>query len=275
MTTEWDSVWRPRGLAGLDPRRTVFWVDSHCHLQSLAEPVDEVLARAVAAGVAWLVCVGTDLVTSRAAVELAHAHDGVYATVGLHPHDASRLDDEWDALAELARDERVVAIGEAGFDLHYRHSPDADQERAFRAQVQLARALDKTLVIHTREAWSQTFVVLTEQGVPDRTVFHCFTGGPEEARQCVATGAYVSFSGIVTFRKADDLRAAVREVPDDRVLVETDAPYLAPVPHRGRENEPSLVPLVGAVVASVRRQPVEAIAATTRANAARAFSVSH
>jgi TatD DNase family protein len=267
----WDSVWRPRGLSGLDPRRKVFWVDTHCHLQSLSRPVEELIGRAVAAGVERVVCVGTDRATSLAAIALACVHDGVWATVGLHPHDASRVDDEWPTLVDAAIGERVVAIGEAGLDYHYDHSPRDVQRDVFARHVRLANEQQKPLVIHTREAWDDTFEILDREGVPARTIFHCFTGGPDEAKRCVAIDAYVSFSGIVTFRKSDELRAAVREVPEDRVLVETDAPYLSPVPHRGRENEPSYVPFVGSVVAAARRESVEMLAASTRANSFRVF----
>jgi TatD DNase family protein len=228
------------------------WVDSHCHpqLDATTGTADAVLARARAAGVVAMVVVGTDLTTSREAVALADAHRDVVATVGLHPHDASRLDDEWDALAELACHPRVVAVGEAGFDFHYMHSERDAQDRAFRAQIRLAHALDRALVIHSRDAWDETFTVLAAEGVPRRTVFHCFTGGPAEAERALALGAALSFSGIVSFKNADDVRAAAAVCPADRLLVETDSPYLAPVPHRGTENEPAYVGDVGAALAA-------------------------
>ena len=190
---------------------------------------------------------GTDLETSRRAVELARRHPEVRATVGLHPHDASQLAEQWDALVALARDHAdvVVGIGEAGFDLFYEHSARAEQEAAFRAQIALAHELDRALVIHSRDAWDDTFAVLADAGVPARTVFHCFTGGPDEARRALDLGAHLSFSGIVSFKNADDVRAAAALVPLDRVLVETDAPYLAPVPHRGQPNRPAWVVDVG------------------------------
>lgn len=247
------------------------WVDSHCHLQSISGGADAAIERAQAAGVDWLVCVGTDLATSIEAVELARRHDDVLATAGLHPHDASRLDDEWATLAELARDEQVAAIGECGFDLHYEHSPRAAQEDAFRAQVRLAHDLDRALVIHSREAWDDTFRVLREEGVPARTVFHCFTGGADEARVALELGAWLSFSGIVSFRGAGDVRAAAAVTPPDRRLVETDAPYLTPEPHRGRENEPALVAAVGAALAAAVDARPEAVAAATAAAAATVF----
>jgi TatD DNase family protein len=247
------------------------WVDSHCHLPSLTGGADAALARARDAGVDWLVCVGTDLATSREAIELARRHDDVLATVGLHPHDASRLADEWDALAELARDERVAAVGECGFDLHYEHSPRAAQEEAFRAQIRLAHELDRALVIHSREAWDDTFRVLHDEGVPARTVFHCFTGGPDEAARALELGAYLSFSGIVSFRGATDVRAAAAVAPSDRRLVETDAPYLAPEPHRGQENEPALVEAVGVALAAAVGDAPEAVAAATATAATAVF----
>ena len=260
------------------------WTDSHCHLQwepdrdgsarsQGADPEGD-LTRAAAAGIERMVCVGTDLATSRAAVELATTHANVYATVGLHPHDASRLDEEWDDLAALARDgARVVAVGEAGFDLHYEHSPRAAQERAFAQQIALARELDRALVIHTREAWDDTFRVLHEVGVPERTIFHCFTGGPVEARRALDIDAYLSFSGIVSFTSASDVREAAALVPVNRLLVETDAPFLAPVPHRGKRNEPALLTAVGAALAGARGEDVGFVAETTNRNATCAFAL--
>ena len=262
--------------AALDP--PLRWIDSHCHLQwepgRAGSDPDGDVARAVDAGVEEMVCVGTDLATSRAAVELASRFPNVYATVGLHPHDASRLDDEWDDLVALARDgARVVAIGEAGFDLHYEHSPRDAQERAFAAQIALANELDRALVIHTREAWDDTFRLLDDVGVPARTVLHCFTGGPVEARRALAIGASLSFSGIVSFTGATDVREAAALVPADALLVETDAPFLAPVPHRGRRNESAFLPDVGAALASARGEPIAEVAGATRRNATRAFAL--
>ncbi|HEX5614008.1 MAG TPA: TatD family hydrolase [Acidimicrobiia bacterium] len=254
------------------------WIDSHCHLQLGSSAGDVAaaeaqVARAVAAGVTTMVCVGTDLETSRHALDLAARHHEVYATVGLHPHDASKLSVEWGQLEVLAHADRVVGVGEAGFDLYYEHSPRAEQEHAFRFQIHLAKRLDRTLVIHSRDAWDDTFRVLDDEVPPDRTVFHCFTGGPAEAERALALGAYLSFSGIVSFANADDLRAAAAVTPADRMLVETDAPFLTPVPHRGRENEPAYVVHVGAALAAARDEPVAAVAECTSANARRAFGL--
>ena len=244
------------------------WVDSHCHPQWITGGADAAIERARAAGVVGMVVVGTDVESSRTAIDLAARHADVRATVGLHPHEASRLDGEWPLLRDLARAPGVVAIGEAGFDLHYRHSEPDAQDAAFRAQIRLAHELDRALVIHSREAWDDTFRVLEEETPPARTVFHCFTGGPAEAERALTLGACLSFSGIVSFKGADDVRAAASLCPADRMLVETDAPYLAPVPHRGRENEPRFVANVGAALAGAVGRPVEAVAASTLATAA-------
>jgi TatD DNase family protein len=251
------------------------WVDSHCHLgwEGAEDDPDTTVEQAREAGVEALVCVGTDLASSRRAVEFADRHPEVRATVGLHPHDASRLGDEWEALVALARDRAdvVVGIGEGGFDFYYEHSDRGAQEAAFRAQVGLARDLDRALVIHSRDAWDDTFRVLADAGLPRRAVFHCFTGGPDEARRALDLGAYLSFSGIVSFKNADDVRAAAAIVPLDRILVETDAPYLAPVPHRGRPNRPAWVVDVGVALATAVGRPVEEVAAATRRNTRAVF----
>jgi len=251
------------------------WFDNHCHLDLARagrdgrggdEPAN-VLARARAAGVVGMVTVGCDLDDSRVAIATAAAHDDVWATAGVHPHEARH---GVDGLEDLLAAPEVVAVGEAGLDFHYDHSPRDVQRIAFAAQVDLANRHALPLVIHTREAWDETFALLDVEGIPARTVFHCFTGGPDEARAALERGALLSFSGIVTFRTADDLRAAAAACPLDRALVETDSPYLAPVPHRGKANEPAHVALAGAAVAEAMGRPVDDVAAATTANA-RAF----
>jgi TatD DNase family protein len=252
------------------------WFDSHCHVQPPygGDDLAGVLDRARAAGVTRFVCVGTDLESSRLAVALADEHPDVWATVGLHPHDASRLPAERDALGPLAEaSPRVVAVGETGFDLYYRHSEPDAQEAAFRHQIALAHALDRALVIHTRDAWDDTFRVLEDAGVPARTVFHCFTGGAAQAERALALGANLSFSGIVSFRNAEDVRAAARVTPLDRLLVETDSPFLAPVPHRGRPNEPAFVTAVGDALAAALDRSVEEVREATATNARRVFGI--
>ena len=224
------------------------WADSHCHID-FDDVGEAAVDEARVAGVTRLVSVGTDADHSRAAIAVAQRHDGVWATVGLHPHEASR---PVDPIVPLLGEAKVVAVGECGLDYHYEHSPRAAQRRAFAAQIGLANDRGLALVVHSREAWDDTFDVLDAEGMPDRTVFHCFTGGPEEARRCLDRGAYLSFSGIVSFKAADDVRAAAALCPPDRLLVETDAPFLAPVPHRGKPNRPAWVVEVGRAVAAAR-----------------------
>lgn len=248
----------------------VRWVDDHCHLPDEVGPAREQVDEARRAGVDQLITVGTTVAHSRAQIAVARAIDGVWATAGVHPHDAK---DGLDGLAPLLAEPGVVAVGECGLDYHYDHSPRDVQRAAFAAQIGLAHDRDLALVIHTREAWDDTFAVLDAEGVPRRTVFHCFTGGEVEAERALAVGAYLSFSGIVTFPSADDVRAAVARCPLDRLLVETDAPYLAPVPHRGRPNRPALVTVVGEAVATALGEAPEVVASAVRANAATVYGI--
>jgi TatD DNase family protein len=257
------------------------WTDDHCHLghghddqvdEASLAAVDASVAEAREAGVERLVTVGTDARSSAAAVAFAARHAGtVWATVGLHPHDAK---DGLDRLTELFDRPGVVAVGECGLDYHYDHSPRDAQREAFAAQVAWAHERDLALVIHTREAWEDTFAVLDAEGVPERTVFHCFTGGPDDARAALDRGGHLSFSGIVSFPSAGDVRAAAALCPLDRVLVETDSPYLAPVPHRGRRNRPALVPVVGAALAEAMGRDVGSVAEATWSNAERVYRLS-
>ena len=241
------------------------WTDSHCHVGA------DAIAAARDAGVTRMIVVGTDASWSAVAIEVAAAHDGVWATVGLHPHDASK---GVATIEPLLGEPKVVAVGECGLDYHYDYSPRPAQREAFAAQVALAHERDLALVIHTREAWDDTWAVLRAQGVPTRTVFHCFTGGPAEASLALELGASLSFSGIVTFPGAPDVRAAAAVCPLDRLLVETDSPFLAPVPHRGQTNSPAWVPLVGAAVAAARGCATGEVEAATWANAERLFRLS-
>jgi TatD DNase family protein len=242
----------------------VTWFDSHCHLQMLDVPVGEALARSRTAGVDGVVCIGTDLESSVTAVEIAAHEPDVWAAVGLHPHDAAGRVDEWPGLVELSAAGRVVAVGETGLDYFYEHSPRDEQIASFRLHIQLAHERDLALVIHARDAWDDTFRVLEEEGIPSRTIVHCFTGGPAEAERALGLGAHLSFSGIVSFKNADDVRAAAAITPADRMLVETDAPFLAPVPHRGRKNEPAFVADVGAALAEATGRDLGAVAESTR-----------
>jgi TatD DNase family protein len=247
----------------------VSWIDSHCHLPE-AEAA-ELVVEAGDAGVGTMISVGCDRASSLEALALAARFPGVHATVGLHPHEARHGVDTIADLFGGVDGTGPVAVGECGLDYHYDHSPRDQQRDAFAAQIALAHRLGLPLVIHTREAWDDTFAILDAEGVPERTVFHCFSGGPDEARRGLDLGAYLSFSGIVSFPSADDLRAAAALCPPRRLLVETDSPYLAPVPHRGKKNQPGWVPLVGAAVAEARGEKVEAVAEATWHNAAAVY----
>ncbi len=247
------------------------WTDDHCHVHfrdAAPEQVSDLVADAREGGVHRLVTVGCDLADSRAAIAAARAHSEVFATAGVHPHDAK---DGIEGLEGLLDEPEVVAVGECGLDYFYEHSPRDVQRDVFAAQIAMAFERDLALVIHTRDAWDDTFDVLASEGVPERTVFHCFTGGPDEARRCLDLGAMLSFSGIVTFKHSDDLRAAAALCPIDRLLVETDSPYLTPHPHRGERNRPALVRYVGAAVAAAKGVPVADIARATWENATRTY----
>ena len=255
------------------------WSDAHCHLQdqflgdeATAAILSDTLARAYDGGVDRVVVIGTDATTSAQALELTAFESPVeiFATVGLHPHDA--LQDIGPVL-ELARKKhpKLVGIGECGLDYFYEHSPRADQRRAFAAQVALAHELDLALVIHARDAFDDLFEVLASEGVPERTVVHCFTGTTDEAQACLALGCDISIAGIVTFKNAELLREAVRSIPLNRLHVETDSPFLAPVPYRGKANEPAFVTVVGEFVAELRGESFVDVREATRANTARLF----
>jgi TatD DNase family protein len=222
------------------------------------------------------VVIGTGLQTSREAVAMAEQVVGpveIFSTVGLHPHDATA---GTGAVAALAREgsARLVGIGECGLDYFYEHSPRAEQRRAFADQIALAHELDLALVIHARDAWDDLYEILASEGVPARTVIHCFTGGPNEASRCVQMGCDISISGIVTFKNAQPIRDAVLETPLDRLHVETDSPFLAPVPFRGRANEPAYVVQVGTYLARLLDRDVDELRLVTAANSARLFALS-
>ena len=248
------------------------WVDSHCHVhdERIPDGTAAAVAAAAEAGVTTLVSVGCDRATSLAAIAAAAEHSGVYATVGLHPHDAVN---GVDTIADLFDVDGIVAIGECGLDYYYDHSPREIQQRVFAEQIAIANDRDLPLVIHTRDAWDDTFAVLAETGVPTRTIFHCFTGGPDEARRALEIGALLSFSGIVTFKGAPEVQAAATLCPLDRMLIETDSPYLAPVPHRGKPNRPAWVPHVGQHIADLRDMAVADVAIATTKNARRVFAI--
>lgn len=257
--------------------------DNHCHLDMSRgddpglDPA-EALERAATAGVGRIVQVGCDVRGSRWAVEAAQTYENVVAAVALHPNEAPRLDatGELDsALAEieaLAQDPRVRALGETGLD-YFRtdESGRAAQHRSFRAHIELAKRLDRTLMIHDRDAHDDVLAVLAEVGAPQRWVMHCFSGDATFARRCLDRGAYLSFAGTVTFKNAEPLREALRVAPRDRILVETDAPFLTPHPYRGQDNASYLIPLTMRAMAETRGDDLEALCAAVDANTSAAY----
>ncbi len=252
-------------------------IDTHCHLADprLRDEVDAVLTRAEAAGVTTMLSVGAigPIENDRLTVEIAERTPNVFAAVGVHPHDAKDCTGERiAALLELAKSPKVVAIGESGLDFHYMHSPREAQESALRRHLELAGETNLPIVIHCRDAEAPMLEIVSEAGMPARGgVIHCFTGDRAAAERFVALGFHISFSGILTFRNADAIRDAARTVPADRVMVETDAPYLAPEPYRGKRNEPAFVVRTLEVLAQVRGADGAELAAQIVANAARLF----
>ncbi len=252
-------------------------VDHHCHLDFPDFEADRAayIARAKAAGVGILVTISTRIDRHEIYRAIAEAHDDVYCTVGTHPHQAhEELSVSLDQIVRLAEHPKCVGIGEAGLDYFYKKSPPEAQAEGFRRHIAAARATGLPLEIHTRDADDDTIRILEDEAGkgPFTAILHCYTGGAELARRAVALGHYVSFSGVVTFKKSDALRAIANDVPLDRILVETDAPFLAPEPHRGRRNEPAFVRHTAEALAKSRAVPFETFAAATTANFFRAFA---
>ena len=252
-------------------------IDTHAHLDDARfdSDRDAMIARAREAGVEHFVTIGCDLTTSRAAVELADRYPFVYATVGVHPHEAKQIGDSWyDDLRRLAQHKKVVAYGEIGLDYHYNHSPPKLQRERFREQIILARDLRLPIVVHTREAQEDTIAILKEENAADvGGVFHCFSGDARLAKNALDLGFLLSFSGVITFQNATMLRDIVKTVPMDRILVETDSPYLTPAPHRGKRNEPAHVRLVAEKIAAIQGMTADQIAELTSQNARRVFKI--
>ncbi|MBM4119592.1 MAG: TatD family deoxyribonuclease [Nitrospira sp.] len=256
-------------------------IDTHTHLDDPRYDDDReaMITRARDAGVEAFLTIGCDLATSTAAVELAARYPFVYAAIGVHPHEVRHIAANWyEELRRLAQHPKVVAYGEIGLDYHYNHSPPTLQRERFREQIALARDLNLPIIVHTREAQEDTIAILKEERAGTAGgVFHCFTGDAWLAKDGLDLGFYLSFSGVVTFPNATMLREIVKTVPMDRVLIETDCPYLTPAPHRGKRNEPAYVKLVAETIATVKstESPISAeeVGRLTSANARRLFAL--
>jgi TatD DNase family protein len=252
-------------------------VDSHCHLDfpDFASERDAILARARLAGVGTMLTISTRLDQFPAVRAIAEACENVWCSVGAHPHEAAEhAGTTAIQLAALAEHPRVVGIGETGLDFYYDHSPRDVQEQVFRAHIAASKASGLPLIVHAREADTETARILREEG-PRAGVLHCFSSGRNLAEAALDLGFYISISGIVTFRKADELRAIVRDVPLCRLLVETDAPYLAPVPYRGKRNEPAYVVATAAALAELKEVTLDELAAVTTENFFQLFQKAH
>ncbi len=258
-----------------EPLPVAVW-DSHCHLDIMGTPVEEVLAAGRTVGVERVVTIGIDLASSRFAAEVAAAHPDVLAAVALHPNEAgagAATPEALDEIARLAALPQVVAVGETGLD-HYRTEGDEGrraQEESFRRHIAIAKETNCALVIHDRDAHDDVLRVLAEEAAPERTVFHCFSGDAAMARVCADRGYVMSFAGNVTFKNADGLREAAAVAPRDLLLVETDAPFLTPMPHRGAPNAPYLVPLTLRALAQVRGEDVAVLAGAVAETSRRVF----
>jgi TatD DNase family protein len=245
-------------------------VDSHCHLDDPRFDGDRelVIERAANAGVEIILTVGTgegppDL---EAGLRVASTHERIFATVGVHPHDASKAaGDTWDRLRQLVAHPKVLAIGEIGLDYYYDNSPRVQQQAAFEEQLRISKETGKPVIIHTRDAWEDTMRILRGNWTASG-IMHCFSGGPSEAKQALDMGFYLGFGGVITFPKADKVREAAKFTPLDRILVETDAPYLAPVPHRGKRNEPVFVLDTARRLAELKEIPIEELAEASTGN---------
>jgi TatD DNase family protein len=254
----------------------LFDTHAHLHFPDYAEDLDAVLDRAHAAGVRGMVTIGTDRETNHAVVELARRLPDVWATVGIHPHDAGEaVDDDFVEMERLARSEpKVVGVGEMGLDFFRNLSPPEDQRQVFRRQIHIARGVGRPLVIHCRDAHDETLAILAEERAGEiGGVMHCFSGDVEIARRCLDMGLFISLAGPVTYKNARGLPEVARFVPEDRLVVETDCPYLPPTPHRGKRNEPAYVALTAAFVAELRDTDPEALGDTLTANAAKLFGI--
>ena len=259
------------------PDRLLYPVaDAHCHLDLMEGTIDEAIEQAAAVGVTRLVTIGIDAASSEWAADVANRHPTIFAAAGIHPNEAPTASDgDLHEIERIAHRPEVRAIGETGLDYFRTDEPGhAMQQESFRAHIQIAKATGKALVIHDREAHDDVLRILAEEGAPDRTVFHCFSGDAEMAKVCADRGYVMSFAGNLTFKNATTLREALLVAPREQLLVETDAPFLAPTPHRGRANAPYLIPVTLAAMAEIRGESVENLCQAVDATFTRIFDPS-
>ncbi|MFW6269645.1 MAG: TatD family hydrolase [Bacillota bacterium] len=250
-------------------------IDTHAHLDfpRFDKDREEVIKRARKNDIVKIVNVGANLASSRRSLELSQHYEYIFATAGVHPHDADQVDkNSIQVLKDFSKPDKVVAIGEIGLDFHYNNSPQEVQIKAFKKQLQLAREINLPVVIHSREAERETMKILKEAEI-NRGILHCFAGDMKMAEEALDMGLYLAFGGIITFNSADKLRKIVKNIPLERILLETDAPYLTPVPRRGKRNEPSYVRYVAKKIADIKKVEVEKIAEITSSNAEHVYGI--
>jgi len=254
-------------------------IDTHCHLTMPDFDSDRpsVIQRATDASVSHLITIGTDIEDSRKAIAIAERHDFVYAAVGIHPHDVkdiSNIDNISETIKKLASNKKVVALGETGLDYHYMHSPAKIQQEHFRLEINLAKSLGLPVIVHSREAKEDTLQILKEENTGSTGgVLHCFSGDMVMAEKVLEMGLYISFSGVITFKNARNILDIVKAVPLNRILIETDSPFLTPVPHRGRRNEAAYVKLIAEKIAKVKDISLEELGSAVMSNASKLFKI--
>ena len=244
-------------------------IDTHAHLDfpQFSDDKEKVIERAKDAGLKYIINVGADLASSRRALELSQEYEDIYATVGVHPHDATDLDqNSLDVMKDLSKADKVVAVGETGLDFHYDNSPRDKQKEAFQQQINLAQEIDLPLVIHSREADQETMKIIKENQI-DNGIWHCFASNKEMAEQALEMGLYIAFGGILTFNNAKNLQNLIKDLPLDKLLLETDSPFLTPDPYRGKRNEPAYVKYVAQKIADIKQVSLEKVAEITTKNA--------
>jgi len=253
---------------------SIFFIETHTHLDLIKRNTEEVVKEAAEKGVTKMITIGIDLESSKIALEFASRFKGVYAAIGFHPHEAKFLDEEnLKELEKLAKKDKMVAIGETGLDYYWKHSNLACQIEAFRKQINLAVKLNLPLIIHDREAHQDTMKILVEEAKGLKIVLHCFSGDLGMAKVCIERGYYLGIGGVVTFNNAQKLRTIVEEVSLENLVLETDSPYLAPHPFRGKPNEPKYIPLIAERIAELRGVSVKEVAERTSANSKEIFGI--